>query len=122
VDRPVRAVEHLSDGGPVVEVDYHRRGAAGRDRARLGVVADKRGHLVAVLLQFGQYVRSDEPVRTGERYFHGRSLLPFEDGTYDHASLSFTTSTVRGRHLIQAIPSRPLDACYGGAMTGTVKL
>ena len=51
--------------------------------ARLGVIADQGGHLVAVLLQFGQYVRSDKPVRTGERYFHGRSLLPFDNGTCD---------------------------------------
>jgi hypothetical protein len=108
-----------SDG---IEVDHHRRGAGARSRARLGVIADQGGHLVAVLLQFGQYVRSDKPVRTGERYFHGRSLLPFEDGTYDNSSPILTASTVRGRHLIQGIPGQRPDACYGELMTGTVKL
>jgi hypothetical protein len=100
---PVGAVEHLGDGRPIVEVDHHRCRAAGRDRARLGIVADERGHLVAVLPQFAQYVGSDEPVRTGERYLHGRSLLPFEDGICDHSSPIVTTSTVRGRHRISVI-------------------
>jgi len=44
-----------------VEVDHRRRGADGGYAVRLGVVADEDGHFVAVLLQFGQYVRSDEP-------------------------------------------------------------
>src|SRR5260370_35452908 len=45
---------------------------AGCDDVGLGVVAAKRGPLMAVLLQFGQYVRSDEPRCTGECHFHGR--------------------------------------------------
>ena len=77
VDGPVRTAEQLRDRRLVVEVDHDRCGAAGGDGARLGVVADKRGHLVAVLVQIRQDVRSDEPGRTGEYYFHGRRLLPF---------------------------------------------
>jgi hypothetical protein len=76
---------------------------------------------VTVLAKFGQYVRADEPVRTGERYLHGRSLLPFEDETCEHTSPIVTTRTVRGRHLIQAIPGRQ-PACYGEGMTGMAKL
>jgi hypothetical protein len=56
-----------------VEVDDGRRRATGGDDVRLAVVADERCHLVAVLVQFGKDVRSDEPGRTGERNFHGET-------------------------------------------------
>ena len=46
------SLEQAHDRRPVVEVDDGRRGAAGGDDVRLGVVADERRHLVAVLLQF----------------------------------------------------------------------
>jgi hypothetical protein len=55
------------------EVDDGRRGAAGGDDVRLVVVSDERCHLVAVLVQFGKDVRSDEPGCTGQRNFHGET-------------------------------------------------
>src|SRR6266700_8123602 len=73
VDGPVRTAEQPRNGRPVVEVDHDRCGAAGGDGVRLGVVADERGHLVAVLVQVRQYVRSDESGWAGEYYFHGRT-------------------------------------------------
>lgn len=47
-------------------------GASNGDSS-LGLVADECGHLVAVLLQFGEDVRSDEPGCTGECDFHDLS-------------------------------------------------
>ena len=78
---PSASAEQPRDGRPVVEVDHDRRGAAGGDGVRLGIVPDERGHLVAVLVQIRQYMRSDEAGRAGECYFHGRSLLHFEAWT-----------------------------------------
>ena len=63
---PSASLEQPHDRRPIVEVDHDRRGAAGGDGVGLGVVADERGHLVAVLVQFREYVRSDEPCCTGE--------------------------------------------------------
>jgi hypothetical protein len=59
VNGAVCGAELARDRRPVVEVDHRRRGADGGYAVRLGVVADEDGHFVAVLLQFGQYVRSD---------------------------------------------------------------
>src|SRR5258705_2264685 len=59
VNSAVCAAELVRDRRPVVEVDYRRR-ADGGYAVRLGVVADEHRHLVAVLLQLGQYVRADE--------------------------------------------------------------
>jgi hypothetical protein len=56
-----------------VEVDDGRRRATGGDDVRLAVVADERCHLVAVLVQVGEDMRSDEPGCTGERDFHGET-------------------------------------------------
>jgi hypothetical protein len=56
VNRPVGGGEHARDRGPIVEVDDDRGGAACGDPIRLGVVADQRGHLVAVLDLFGEDV------------------------------------------------------------------
>ena len=56
VDGPVRTAEQPGEGRPVVEVDHDRSGAAGGDVVGLGVVADERGHLVAVLVQIRQYL------------------------------------------------------------------
>jgi hypothetical protein len=71
VDGPVRLAEQPGDRRPVVEVDHDRRGATGGDGLRLGVVADERGHLMTVLVQICQYMRSDEPGCAGEYYVHG---------------------------------------------------
>ena len=73
MDGPVRRREQARDRRPVVEVGHDRRCAAGRDDVRLGVVTDKRGHVVAMLSQFGQYMGADEPCCTGEYDFHGRT-------------------------------------------------
>ncbi len=70
MDCSVRLAEEARDRWSVVEVDDGRRGAAGGDEVRLVVVADERCHLVAVLVQFGEDMRSDEPGCTGERNFH----------------------------------------------------
>ena len=75
VDGPVRIAQQAHDRRPVVEVDHGRRGAAGGDGLGLGVVADERRHLVAVLLQFRQYVRSDEACCAGQCHFHAEVLL-----------------------------------------------
>ena len=61
---------YLYHGNPVPQARAISPGA--QQRAGLGVVADERGHLVAVLLQFGQYVRSDKPCCPGECHFHAR--------------------------------------------------
>ena len=71
VDGGVRAAQPADDRRPIVEVDHGLRGAAGRNDLRLLVVADERGHVVAVFPQFGEYVRSDEPGRAGECHVHG---------------------------------------------------
>ena len=73
MDCSVRIAEEARDRWSVVEVDDGRRGAAGGDDVRLVVVADERCHLVAVLVQFGEDMRSDEPGCTGERNFHGET-------------------------------------------------
>ena len=78
VDGPVRIAEQAHDRRPVVEVDHGRRGAAGGDDVGLGVVADERRHLVAVLVQFRQDVRSDESGCAGECHFHCGSSLESE--------------------------------------------
>jgi hypothetical protein len=57
--------------------------AARRDRVRVGGVADELGHLVAVLDQFGQDVRSDEPRCPGECDFHGPWPPALIDGASD---------------------------------------
>ena len=71
VDGPVRVAEQAHDRGPVVEVDH--TGVAPRcgDDIGLGVVADERGHLVAVLPQLREDVRPDESCCPGERDLHG---------------------------------------------------
>ena len=76
------------DRRPVIEVDHGRRGATGGDGVGLGVVPDERRHLVAVIVEFGQYVRSDEAGCTGECHIHSWSsnkrfkrLLEFISGT-----------------------------------------
>jgi hypothetical protein len=69
--------EKPRDRRPVVEVDHDRCGAADSDCGRLGIVADERRHLVAVLVQICQHVRSDEPGCAGEYYFHGRKPPAF---------------------------------------------
>jgi hypothetical protein len=71
VDGAVCIAEQSGDRRPVVEVDHGRGGTAGGDGVRLGVVAGERGHLVAVLVQIRQYMRSDEPGCAGEYYLHG---------------------------------------------------
>ena len=66
----VSVAQQAQDGRPVVEVDDGRCGAAGGDGLGLGVVADEGRHLVAVLVQFGEYVRSDEAGCAGECHSH----------------------------------------------------
>jgi hypothetical protein len=78
VDGPVRLAEQPGDRRPVVEVDHGRCGATGGNGRRLGVVADERGHLVAVLVQIRQYMRSDEPGCAGE--YHVHSLAASDEG------------------------------------------
>ena len=46
---PSALLEQARDRRSIVEVDHGRGGAAGGDDVGLGVVADERGHLVAVL-------------------------------------------------------------------------
>ena len=70
VDGAVGVAQQAHDRRPVVEVDHGRGGAARGDDVGLGVVADERGDLVAVLLQFGEDVGSDEPGCTGECDLH----------------------------------------------------
>ena len=70
VDGAVRIAEQLDDRRSVVEVDDGGGGAARGDDVGLLVVADERGHLVAVVVQFGQDVRSDEPGCAGECNVH----------------------------------------------------
>ena len=81
MDGPVRIAEQPRDRRPIVEVDHDRCSAAGRDGVCLGVVADECGHLVAVLVQIRQYVRSDEPGCASEYYFHGRQPPAFRSLT-----------------------------------------
>lgn len=69
VDGRVDISQQARDRRPVVQIDHDRRGAAGLGDVRLGVVTDQRDHLVAVLLQFGQYVGSDESCRAGQCTF-----------------------------------------------------
>ena len=66
----VRAAQHVHDGRAVVEVDDDRCGAARRGDVGLLLTADERGHLVAVVTQFGQDMRSDEPGCAGECDVH----------------------------------------------------
>ena len=73
MDGAVRITEQARDRRSVVEVDHGGRGAVGGDDVCLVVVADERCHLVAVLMQFSEDVRSDEPGCTGERNFHGET-------------------------------------------------
>ena len=58
------------DRGLLVEIDHGRRGATRRDALGLVVVADERRHLVAVLEQLREDVRSDEPCRAGQCHVH----------------------------------------------------
>ena len=64
MDRRVGIAQHAHDRRSVMEVDNGRRAAARGNGLGPGVVADERRDLVAVLLQFCEYVRSDEPGRT----------------------------------------------------------
>ena len=73
VDGPIGLAEQARDRRPVVQVDHDRRGAAGGD-GRLGVITYERRDLVAVVLQLGQDVRSDEPGCT--RSARPSSVLP----------------------------------------------
>jgi hypothetical protein len=66
----VCASEDAHNRGPVVEVDHDRAGAARGDRVGLGIVADERNHVVAVLLECLQDVRSDESCCTCECHLH----------------------------------------------------
>src|SRR5579863_9636382 len=71
----------LGDGGVIpvdptaTDVEVGLAAAGGRARGRVhncgvqGVVTDQRDHLVAVLVQFGQYVGSDESCRAGQCTF-----------------------------------------------------
>jgi hypothetical protein len=70
VDGAVSVGQQAHHGWRVVEVDDGRGGAAGRDGLGLGVVADEGRDVVAVLDQFGEYVRSDEAGRAGECHVH----------------------------------------------------
>ena len=72
---PSASLSRLSYRRPVVEVDDGRGGAAGGDDVGLGVVADERGDLVAVLLKFRQDVRADESRCAGECHSHWPFLL-----------------------------------------------
>jgi hypothetical protein len=69
VDGRVDISQQARDRRPVVQIDHGRRGAVGLGDVRLGVVTDQRDHLVAVLVQFGQYVGSDESCRAGQCTF-----------------------------------------------------
>ena len=77
VDGAVCSSQHAYDRRSVIEVDHGRRGAPGRDDVGLRVVANERRHLVAVLLQFSENVRSDETCCTGEGDSHCDSSWAF---------------------------------------------
>ena len=64
MDRAVCLPQQAHDRLSVVEVDHGRGGAAGGDDVGLGIVTYEHHHLVAVLLELRQYVRSDEPGHT----------------------------------------------------------
>src|SRR5436190_18536529 len=66
MNRAVCGGEQAHDRRPVIEVDHDRAGTASSNGLGLGVVPDERRHLVAMLLQFRQYVRSDETGCAGE--------------------------------------------------------
>src|SRR6266566_7898237 len=104
VDGTVRIAEQSRDRWPVVEVDHDRCGASGGDGVRLGVVADERSHLVAVLVQIRQYVRSDETGCAGEYYFHGRRPPAFAAWT-----CSFNRTLGRYNLNCQVNLSQPFD-------------
>jgi hypothetical protein len=70
MDSPVGISEQGRDGRPVVQVGDRRGRAARRDGLGASVVAHQRRHLVAMLLQFVQYVRPDESCRTGKCHLH----------------------------------------------------
>ena len=78
MNHSVCIAEQARNCRPVVEIDDRRLGAAGTDAVRLGFVADKRRHVVAVFLKFHEYVRSDESDCTGECDVHG-FLLRFRE-------------------------------------------
>ena len=99
---PSASLEQARNRRPVVEVDHGRRGAAGGDGVRLGVVADERRHLVAVLLQFRQYVRSDEPGCTGECHLHSRTASSV-DRPLEPVLSRIAAIQVRGCHQIPVI-------------------
>jgi hypothetical protein len=56
VDGAVGVGEHPRNSRSVVEIDYHRFGASVTNFLRLFVVANERGHLVAVRDEVAQHV------------------------------------------------------------------
>ena len=74
MDGPVSIAQQVHDRRPVVQVDHDWPDAGGRDGAGLGVAPNEHGHLVPVLPQFTQHVRSDESRCAGECDLHGFSF------------------------------------------------
>ena len=65
MDRTVGTDQHLHEGGSVIEVDDRWGSAPIGHHRGLGVIVDQSDDLVAVFLQVGQYVGSDETRGTG---------------------------------------------------------
>src|SRR4051812_4080369 len=96
VNCPVRIAQRAHDRRPGVEIDDNGGCVLRRGGLRIRIVADERRHLVAGLLQFPPYVRSDEAGCAGECDLHlalqGRS-------SSDCLNLARTSKAVKSRRL-----------------------
>src|SRR6185369_9522252 len=69
---PARCVALTIKTGGYPAMKVALTGATGFIGSHVLTELHEHGHEVTALVQFGQYVRSDEPGRTGECHFHRR--------------------------------------------------